>query len=70
MSTSDASDCKELLGIPFEKIRGRHDSEIHLGKLRGKAPVEEDSARMSESVQDETSHPSTRGDDRSSGDVE
>ncbi|ERM97365.1 hypothetical protein AMTR_s00073p00196130 [Amborella trichopoda] len=34
MSTSYASDCKELLGIPFEKIRGRHDSEIHLGKLR------------------------------------
>ncbi|ERN11859.1 hypothetical protein AMTR_s00020p00125080 [Amborella trichopoda] len=34
MSTNYASDCKELLGIPFEKIRGRHDSEIHLGKLR------------------------------------
>ncbi|ERM98767.1 hypothetical protein AMTR_s00082p00164090 [Amborella trichopoda] len=34
MSTSYASDCKELLGIPFEKVRGRHDSEIHLGKLR------------------------------------
>ncbi|ERN08838.1 hypothetical protein AMTR_s00015p00058540 [Amborella trichopoda] len=34
MSTSYASDCKELLGIPFEEIRGRHDSKIHLGKLR------------------------------------
>ncbi|ERM97396.1 hypothetical protein AMTR_s00127p00099910 [Amborella trichopoda] len=34
MSTSYASDCKELLGISLEKIRGRHDSEIHLGKLR------------------------------------
>ncbi|ERM93883.1 hypothetical protein AMTR_s00139p00081730 [Amborella trichopoda] len=34
MSTSYASDYKELFGIPFEKIKGRHDSEIHLGKLR------------------------------------
>ncbi|ERM98531.1 hypothetical protein AMTR_s00113p00105950 [Amborella trichopoda] len=34
MSTSYASDCKELLGISFEKIRGRHDSEIHIKKLR------------------------------------
>ncbi|ERN04675.1 hypothetical protein AMTR_s00076p00121100, partial [Amborella trichopoda] len=34
MSTSYASDCKELLSIPFEKIKGRHDLEMHLGKLR------------------------------------
>ncbi|ERN04615.1 hypothetical protein AMTR_s00075p00173870, partial [Amborella trichopoda] len=33
MSTSHAFDSKELLGIPLEKIRGRHDSEIRLGKL-------------------------------------
>ncbi|ERN16691.1 hypothetical protein AMTR_s00051p00206000 [Amborella trichopoda] len=34
MSTSYASKCKKLLGIPFEKVRGRHDSEIHLGEQR------------------------------------
>ncbi|ERN16613.1 hypothetical protein AMTR_s00051p00034040 [Amborella trichopoda] len=34
ISSCYAFDCKELLGIPFEKIKGRHDSEIHLGKLR------------------------------------
>ncbi|ERN16671.1 hypothetical protein AMTR_s00051p00177750 [Amborella trichopoda] len=34
MSTSYASDCKDVLGILFEKIRGRHDLDIHLGKLR------------------------------------
>ncbi|ERN12943.1 hypothetical protein AMTR_s00050p00224980 [Amborella trichopoda] len=33
MPTSYASDCKELLGIPFQKIRGRHDLEIQFGKL-------------------------------------
>ncbi|ERN18201.1 hypothetical protein AMTR_s00054p00218090 [Amborella trichopoda] len=102
MSTSYASDYKELLGIPFEKIRGRHDSEINLGKLRweftgvpyraermiggrapcvsifvggrqshrGKAPVEEDGAGVSESVEGESSHPLHEGAARSSGDVE
>ncbi|ERN04718.1 hypothetical protein AMTR_s00076p00192270 [Amborella trichopoda] len=33
MSTKYASDCKELLSISLEKISGRHNSEIHLGKL-------------------------------------
>ncbi|ERN02528.1 hypothetical protein AMTR_s00083p00122040 [Amborella trichopoda] len=93
MSTSYAYDCKELLGISLEKINRRHDSEIHLGKLRweftgvphraermmggrapqvsvfvgrrpshkGKAPVGEDGVGMSESVQGESSHPSSRG---------
>ncbi|ERN12160.1 hypothetical protein AMTR_s00034p00047350 [Amborella trichopoda] len=100
MSPSYAFDCKELLSIPFENIRGRHDSEIHLGKLRweftgiphraertiggraplvfvgrrpshrGKAPVEEDGVGVSESVQGESSHPSTKGVARSSGDAE
>ncbi|ERN12240.1 hypothetical protein AMTR_s00034p00218780 [Amborella trichopoda] len=102
MSISYASDCKELLGIPFEKIRGRHDSKISLGKIRweftgvshraermiggrasrvsvsvsrrpshrGKAPMEEDAAEVSESVQGESSHPSTEGAARSSGDAE
>ncbi|ERM97838.1 hypothetical protein AMTR_s00118p00101010, partial [Amborella trichopoda] len=102
MSTSYASDCKELLNIPFEKFRGRHDSEIHLGKQwweftgvphhakrmiggraphvsvsvgrrpshRGKATVEEDGPGVSESVQRESSHPSTGGAGRSSGDAE
>ncbi|ERN12055.1 hypothetical protein AMTR_s00035p00152670 [Amborella trichopoda] len=64
LSTSYASDSKELLGIPFEKIRGKHDSDIHLGKLRrpfykGKAPVEEDDAGVSESMQGESSQPSS-----------
>ncbi|ERN18495.1 hypothetical protein AMTR_s00192p00040340 [Amborella trichopoda] len=33
-SISYASDFKELLGIPFEKIKGRSESDIQLGKLR------------------------------------
>ncbi|ERN16548.1 hypothetical protein AMTR_s00031p00150190 [Amborella trichopoda] len=102
MSTIYASDCKELLGIPFEKIRGRHDSEIHLQKIRweftgvphrverrmggrapqvsvsvgrrpshkGKAPVEEDGVGVSESVQGESSHPSSKCVARSSRDAE
>ncbi|ERN16540.1 hypothetical protein AMTR_s00031p00138370 [Amborella trichopoda] len=75
MSTSYTSECKELVCIPFKKIRGRYDSEIHLGKLRrpshkGKAPVEEDGAGTSESVQGEFSHPSSRGVARSSRDAE
>ncbi|ERN02292.1 hypothetical protein AMTR_s00084p00075840 [Amborella trichopoda] len=102
MFTSYASDCKELLGVPFEKIRGRHDSEIYLGQLRWeftgvphcaermiggraphvsvslgrrpshreKAPVEENGAGVSELVKGESSHLSTRGAARSSGDAE
>ncbi|ERN03639.1 hypothetical protein AMTR_s00144p00028410 [Amborella trichopoda] len=35
-STSYASACKELLGIPYEKIKGNHESEIDLGKPRWK----------------------------------
>ncbi|ERN10447.1 hypothetical protein AMTR_s00026p00224190 [Amborella trichopoda] len=34
MSSSYASDYKDLLGILFEKIWGRHELEINLGKLR------------------------------------
>ncbi|ERN16686.1 hypothetical protein AMTR_s00051p00205220 [Amborella trichopoda] len=88
-------------GISLEKIKGRRDSEIHLGKLRleftgvphraerrmgdrapqvsvsvgrrlshkGKAPVREEGAGVSESVRGESSHPSFRGAARSSGDA-
>ncbi|ERN12185.1 hypothetical protein AMTR_s00034p00129610 [Amborella trichopoda] len=101
MFTSYGSYCKGILGIPFEKIRGRYDSEIHLGKLRweftgvlhyaermiggrapqvsvsvgrrpshkGQAPVEEDGAGVSESMQGESSYPLSRGAAQSSGDA-
>ncbi|ERM95450.1 hypothetical protein AMTR_s00008p00255650 [Amborella trichopoda] len=73
MSTSYAFDCKELLGIPFEKIKGWHDSEIHLGKLRWEfTRVPHRVERMMDGCapQGEFSHPSSRGAARSSGDAE
>ncbi|ERN16153.1 hypothetical protein AMTR_s00030p00220820 [Amborella trichopoda] len=41
-STSFASECTELLGVPLESIWVRTDMEIHLGKLRHLAHTEED----------------------------
>ncbi|ERN12074.1 hypothetical protein AMTR_s00035p00192740 [Amborella trichopoda] len=73
MSTSYVSKYKELLGIPFEKIKGRHDSEIHLGKLRWDfTGVPHLTERMmgGRAPQGESSHPSSRGAARSSGDAE
>ncbi|ERN10451.1 hypothetical protein AMTR_s00026p00231340 [Amborella trichopoda] len=73
MSTSYDCGCKELLGIPFDKIRGRHDSEIHLGKLRWEfIGVAHLARRMmgGRAPQGESSYPSSRGVARSSGDEE
>ncbi|ERM96818.1 hypothetical protein AMTR_s00128p00058460, partial [Amborella trichopoda] len=77
MSTSYASNCKELLEIRLEKLRWEftevpHRAERMMGGRASQvsALVEEDGAGESESVQGEFSHPLSRCAAQSSGDAE